>query len=127
MKNIGIYIINIVIDLDDTICFPNHEFKDTTNKYALAKPNEPIIEKLRELKLKGVDITIFSSRRMVTHNGDLEKIEEDVGLVTRIWLEKYDVPYDNLLFGKPYSSTYYVDDKALSPEKFVLNDLSEFI
>ena len=34
------------IDLDDTICFPNHEFTDSFKKYGEAKPNIPIIEKV---------------------------------------------------------------------------------
>ena len=112
----------IVMDLDDTICFPNHLEKGTHEKYALAKPDIKVISKLQELKEKGYYIIIASARRMLTHNGDLEKIIADVGKVTEDWLEEYNVPYDELQFGKPYASSYYVDDKALRPEEFINKD-----
>lgn len=52
---------------------------------------------------------------MLTHNGDLKAIEEDVGSVTRTWLATHGVPYDELRFGKPYGDLY-IDDKACLPE-----------
>ena len=33
----------LCFDLDDTICFPNHEYSDAENKYGKAKPNLPMI------------------------------------------------------------------------------------
>jgi capsule biosynthesis phosphatase len=110
---------SICFDLDDTICFPNHNFDDTRRKYDAAKPNEKLIEAMRELRKKGFYITILSARRMLTHNGDIAKIIEDVESVTRDWLKRHDVPYDRLVFGKPYSSTWYVDDKSLTPGQFI--------
>lgn len=109
---------SIVFDLDDTICFPNHNEKDTHNKYALAVPNNSIILSMRQLKDIGYYITISSARRMVTHDGDIDKITADVGQVTIDWLKKHHVPYDELRFGKPYSSTWYVDDKAMDLNQF---------
>jgi len=41
---------NIVIDLDNTICFPNLEHKDTQRRYTEALPNYAVINKLRYLK-----------------------------------------------------------------------------
>lgn len=107
----------LVIDLDDTICFPNHEFKDTERKYGEAKPNEEFISKMVEIHDTFL-IVINSARRMLTHNGDLDKIEDDVRDITERWLEKYEVPYDELRFGKPYGE-YYIDDKALSIRDFL--------
>ena len=109
---------SIVFDLDDTICYPNHSAKDTHSKYALAAPNNSLISYMRQLKDIGYHITISSARRMVTHDGDIDKIIADVGQVTIDWLKKYDVPYDELRFGKPYSSTWYVDDKAMDLKQF---------
>jgi len=62
---------------------------------------------------------------MLTHNGDINKIKEDVELITKDWLNKYNVPYDELIFGKPYSTTYYVDDKAMTINQFINNDFKE--
>mgnify|MGYP000856286966 CR=1 FL=1 len=115
---------SIVFDLDDTICFPNHDAKDTLTKYGKAEPNWPVIEKMRELKSMGYMITILSARRMVTHNGDIDAIIKDVAEVTIAWLDEYKVPCDDLQFGKPYSSTYYVDDKAMNIEEFLSKDFT---
>lgn len=109
---------SIVFDLDDTICFPNHNEKDTFKKYGLAKPNQKIIDYMHILKDQGYDITISSARRMVTHDGDIDKIIEDVGQITVDWLDSHNVPFDEINFGKPYSSTYYVDDKAMNLDQF---------
>jgi len=109
----------IVFDLDDTICFPNHSGKDTYMKYAMAKPNTPVIDGMLKLKEQGYYIIIHSARRMLTHNGDLQKILADVQHITIHWLHDYGVPYDELVFGKPYADTYYVDDKAMTIEGFL--------
>ena len=109
---------SIVFDLDDTICRPNHKANDTYNKYVLACPNYRVIHFMKYLHHKDYRIIISSARRMLTHNGDVAKIIEDVYEVTEAWLNKYNVPYDELHFGKPYSSTYYVDDKAMNLKDF---------
>lgn len=107
-----------VIDLDDTICFPDHSKTDTYSKYTLAKPNEKMIERIRRLKNDGCTIIIHSARRMLTHKGNIEAIEKDVGSVTRQWLTEHAVPYDELIFGKPYGD-FYIDDKAVNLNDFV--------
>ena len=109
---------SIVFDLDDTICSPIHTGATTEEKYGKALPNQEVIDGMHKLAKAGFHITSASSRRMLTHNGDIEKILDDVGEITWQWLEDHDVPYHELVFGKPYSSTYYVDDKAMTPEMF---------
>ncbi len=59
---------------------------------------------------------------MLTHNGEIEKIEADVREVTEEWLERYGVKYDELKFGKPYG-VYYIDDKSLSIEDFLEGEI----
>jgi len=54
---------------------------------------------------------------MLTHKGNLTAIELDVGDATRFWLEEHSVPYDQLIFGKPYGDVY-VDDKAVNANDF---------
>lgn len=111
---------SIVFDLDDTICFPNHSEKDTYVKYGLAEPNLPVIESMRRLREMDYRIVIHSARRMVTHDGNIDRVVADVGQITIDWLKRYNVPYDELRFGKPYSSTWYVDDKAMNLEQFFM-------
>ena len=102
-------------DLDDTICYPNHEAKDTFEKYGKALPCTEIIKHIKYLKKLSEEnqIIIYTARRMVTHDGDLEKIKEDVQEITENWLSEFEVPYDSLIFGKPYADVY-IDDKALN-------------
>tara|TARA_A100001011_G_scaffold21265_1_gene21373 strand:- start:3420 stop:3773 length:354 start_codon:yes stop_codon:yes gene_type:complete len=112
---------SLCFDLDDTICFPNHEYSDAENKYGKAKPNLPVIKAMQDLYLKGNSIIIYTARRMLTHKGDLNKIENEVGNLTRTWLTYYNVPYDELIFGKPYADVY-IDDKGLD-----LKDLDKWV
>jgi len=112
----------IVFDLDDTICYPNHDAKDTKTKYGMAAANDEVISRMHNLSNAGYYIIIHSARRMLTHNGDIDKIHEDVWDVTVDWLSRAAVPYDELVFGKPYANTYYVDDKAMN-----LSDFEEWV
>ena len=112
---------SIVFDLDDTICFPNHDQTESYEKYGRAAPNVPVIEGMQQLYDAGYHITISSSRRMVTHDGNIAKIISDISEITETWLDKHKVPYHEIQYGKPYSSTYYVDDKAMTPEMFCNN------
>lgn len=108
----------IVMDLDDTICFPNLEHKESEIRYGQAKPNQPIIDHMKKLSEEGWEFVISTARRMVTHKGDVQKIIDDVGTLTENWLKKHDVPYSYIQWGKPYAA-YYVDDKAMSLKDFL--------
>lgn len=108
----------LVIDIDHTICTPNDSEKDTFEKYGKATPILEMIESIRSAKEKGFRIVLLTARRMETHNGDINKVIEDVGELTINWLNDHGVPYDELMFGKP-SAVYYVDDKALRPDEFI--------
>ncbi len=99
-------------DLDDTICFPNSEFKDSERKYSQALPNLAVIETVRNLYSEKHEIIIFTARRMLTHQGDIEKIKSDVEKITNDWLIEHMVPFNQLIFGKPYAD-HYIDDKAV--------------
>lgn len=107
-----------VIDLDGTLCQPNLHIEDSEGRYAIATPSLSVIERVRELKSRGHTIIIHTARRMKTHNGDVQKVIEDVGALTEEWLRRHDVPYDQLVFGKP-NGDFYVDDKGISIEAFL--------
>jgi capsule biosynthesis phosphatase len=108
----------LIVDIDDTICFPNHTQTKTSLKYGLAVPNEPMIKSLQVAKERGYKIVLHTARRMLTHNGDINKIIEDVGECTKNWLDRHNVPYDEIVWGKPYG-VYYIDDKAMRPDEFI--------
>lgn len=98
----------IVIDLDGTICTLRKPEED----YADVLPIPGAIEQLQKLKKERHYIIIHSARHMKTCNGDIAEVEKRVGEKTRQWLEKYNIPYDELIFGKPYGHVY-IDDLAL--------------
>lgn len=104
---------SILVDIDDTITI------DTTDTYENKKPNIELINKLWEYKNNGYEIILFTARRMKTHNGDEAKIIKDIGLITLQWLEKHNVPFDAIRFGKPYASEFMIDDKAIRPDEFI--------
>lgn len=108
----------LVVDLDDTICIPNHDEKDTYRKYGLAKPIPEMIEALKAARKRDYKIVISTARRMLTHRGDINKVIEDVDEITTTWLNEFEVPYDEIQYGKPYG-VYYIDDKAMLPYSFI--------
>jgi len=111
---------SLVVDLDDTICVADKTEADPIVKYSNALPIKPIINKLKQYHSDGWYITIHTARHMVTCNNDADIAYGRLGPVTVEWLDKHKVPYDQVVFGKPYGK-FYIDDKALSLKDF-LND-----
>lgn len=110
---------SLVVDLDDTICTTDKTVKDPVEKYSNATPIDSVIKKLNEYHQKGWYITIHTARHMVTCNNDVDEVYSRMGDVTIGWLDRNEVPYDQVVFGKPYGK-YYIDDKAMLPEEFIL-------
>jgi hypothetical protein len=50
---------------------------------------------------------------MKTHNGNIGKINADIGKITFDTLEKFNIPYDEIYFGKPHAD-FYIDDLAIN-------------
>jgi capsule biosynthesis phosphatase len=112
----------IVCDLDDTITI-NDSHKDYTEK----APNMPVILRLREYQKLGFDIVIFTARNMRTYEGSIGKINKFTLPIIMKWLDKWEVPYDEIIVGKPWCGTdgFYVDDKAIRPDEFAKMNPSE--
>jgi capsule biosynthesis phosphatase len=81
--------------------------------YKTVRPIWRNIEYLKFLKNCGHTIIIYTARRMKTHKGNVGAIISDVGKITIETLEKFEIPYDELFFGKPYAN-FYVDDLAVN-------------
>lgn len=111
---------SLVVDLDHTLCVGDLGIESSLIRYATAKPILPTIERLREAHRKGWYITIFTARHMRSCNNDAEFAFNKLGQVTADWLDLNEVPFDQLVFGKPYGM-WYIDDKAMTIETF-LND-----
>jgi capsule biosynthesis phosphatase len=98
----------IVFDLDGVIC----ELKKPSESYADVIPKNDIIEKMRDLKKDGHYLIIHTGRHMRTCDGDVSKVIKKIGKITEDWLKKWKVPYDKLIFGKPYADIY-IDDLGI--------------
>lgn len=98
----------IVIDLDGTIC----PIKKPGQTYSDLKPLPGAVERIRELRAAGHYIIIQTARNMATRQSNLGQVMKHVGKVTLDWLERYDVEYDELYFGKP-NAEVYIDDRAI--------------
>lgn len=111
----------IIIDLDDTICTTlNGDYKN-------AMPKHDVIEKIKEYKLMGFDIVINTSRNMRSYDGNVGKINANTLPIIIDWLDKHNVPYDEIYTGKPWCGFdgFYVDDKAIRPDEFTLMSYDE--
>ena len=105
----------LIVDIDNTLC------KTTNSDYENSKPIIPVIDKLREYKELGFTIVLFSSRNMRTFESNIGKI--NIHTVPKLikWLHKFDVPFDELLIGKPWCGNdgFYIDDRAVRPSEFL--------
>jgi capsule biosynthesis phosphatase len=107
----------IVMDIDGTIC----EIKKKDEEYIDIKPKMEVIKKLNQLKNDGYYIILFTSRQMRTYKGNVGKINANTAKTLFEWLDKHNIPYDEIYFGKPWcgKNGFYVDDRAIRPREFV--------
>jgi capsule biosynthesis phosphatase len=112
----------IVIDLDDTITIG-----DSSDSYAEKLPRTDVIETLRRYQQDGFTISIFTSRNMRTHKGNVGLINVHTLPIIHEWLNKHDVPFDEIIVGKPWCGFegFYVDDKAIRPAEFASMSYAE--
>lgn len=104
----------IIIDLDDTICTTE------AGDYRNATPVGAVIERLRWYRSQGFEIAIHTSRNMRTYAGSVGKINVNTLPLILEWLQRHDVPYDEIYVGKPWCGHdgFYVDDRAVRPSEF---------
>ncbi|ELV8692961.1 HAD-IIIC family phosphatase [Vibrio vulnificus] len=105
---------NLVVDLDGTLTLLDN------NDYSKVSPRKKVIEKLRRYKEEGFTITIATARNMRTFEGNLGKINIHTLPTIIEWLNKHEVPYDNIILGKPWCGNegFYIDDKSVRPSEF---------
>ena len=115
--------VTFIFDIDGTLC----PIKQEGGRYEDLIPYAHMIEKLRWYHSKGAKIVLFTSRNMNTYRGNLGKINIHTAKTLLAWLEKWDIPYDELLYGKPWpgKNGFYVDDRTIRPDEFLEMDLEE--
>ncbi len=104
----------LIVDLDDTITVT------VKGDYEHSKPIQKTIDLLKKYKEEGFDIVIHSSRNMRTYEANVGKI--NIYTLPNIinWLHTHDVPFDEIIVGKPWCGFegFYIDDKSIRPSEF---------
>lgn len=98
----------ICIDLDGVVC----KLKQPGQSYADLDPVPGAVERLRSLRAAGWYIILATARHMKTCQGNPGLVIARQGKVTLDWLEKHQVEYDEIHFGKPHADVY-LDDNAM--------------
>jgi capsule biosynthesis phosphatase len=115
----------IVMDVDGTLCLkkqPSESYEDCT-------PIAEVVETLRAYRAEGFYVILATSRNMNTHNGNIGLITATTAKTLMAWLDRHDIPYDELYVGKPWGGKggFYVDDKAIRPDEFTRLSYQEIL
>lgn len=112
-----------VFDIDGTIC----PIKKSEEKYEDLVPFSEIVDKMRYYHDNGARIILFTSRNMRTYQGNIGLINKHTAAVLAKWLEKWEIPYDEIIYGKPWAGKkgFYVDDRTVRPTEFLNCDVDE--
>jgi len=86
----------IAIDFDGTIA-KDKKFPD------IGEPEEGVKEALSKIKEMGYTILIYTCR-----SKDAEALE-----LVREWLDKHEIPYDDIFEGEKPFAKFYIDDRAI--------------
>ena len=115
--------ITLIFDVDGTLC----PIKKKEEEYIDLVPDEEMVEKLKYYKENGARIVLFSSRNMNSYKGNLGLINANTAVIMQEWLKKWNIPYDEILFGKPWPGHkgLYIDDRAVRPDEFLEHSFDE--
>ncbi len=107
----------IVMDIDGTLC----PLKSEREEYSSLHPCSEVVNKLREYRELGFYIVLQTARNMRTYNGCLGLINKHIAKILLEWLERYNIPFDEIYYGKPWQGKggFYVDDKTIRPDEFL--------
>ncbi len=108
---------SFVFDIDGTLC----PIKKKDERYEDLIPYPEMVEKLKEYKEQGARIVLYTSRNMNTYKGNIGLINKNTAVVLNEWLEKWQIPYDEIVYGKvwPGHKGFYVDDRTVRPDEFL--------
>ena len=112
-----------VDDIDGALC----PIKGKDEKYEDMIPYADMVKKIREYKVGGAKIILFTSRNMNSYGGNIGLINANTAKVILKWLEKWDIPYDEIIYGKPWPGHkgFYVDDRTVRPDEFLNKSVEE--
>ena len=107
----------LVVDVDGTLC----PVRKPSENYEDLIPDLRMVEKLREYQQRGYTILLHTARNMNTHKNNLGLINRHTAPLLLAWIEKWNIPCDQILFGKPWPQKkgFYIDDRAVRPNEFL--------
>lgn len=114
---------SFVFDIDGTIC----PIKRPEERYEDIVPYHNIVKKMRYYHDNGAKIILYTSRNMKTYQGNIGLINKNTAKILLDWLEKWNIPYDELVYGKPWPGHkgFYVDDRTVRPDEFLNKTVEE--
>lgn len=109
--------LTFIFDIDGTIC----PIKAKNEEYIDLVPYQEMVQKIKEYKEQGAKITLLTSRNMNSYGGNIGLINANTAKVLLQWLDKWDIPYDEIVYGKPWPGHqgFYVDDRTIRPDEFL--------
>lgn len=115
--------VSLIFDIDGTLC----PIKSKEERYEDLVPYDRMIRQLREYKQAGARIVLFTSRNMNTYEGNIGLINANTAKTLLNWLEKWDIPFDEIIYGKPWPGHhgFYVDDRSVRPDEFLQYTIEE--
>ena len=108
---------SFVFDIDGTLC----PIKKKEENYEDLIPFSDMVNRLKYYKENGARIVLYTSRNMNSYNGNLGLINKYTAKALLEWLEKWEIPYDEIVYGKvwPGHKGFYVDDRTVRPDEFL--------
>lgn len=115
--------LTFIFDIDGTLC----PIKGKDERYEDIVPYPEMVEKIRDYKQQGAKIILYTSRNMNTYKGNIGLINANTAGVILEWLKKWDIPYDEIIYGKPWPghNGFYVDDRTVRPDEFLNRTVDE--
>jgi hypothetical protein len=105
-------------DLDDTLCERDGGLEDLgIEKYRHSRPIPKMINKVNQLYDDGNTIYIYTARGMSQFKGDVNKIINELYILTLDSLNEWGVKHHGLIMGKLHYDLL-IDDKSLGKENF---------
>lgn len=96
----------ICIDIDGVLC----QLRRPEQQYADLEPVPGAVEKMTSLKQAGHYLILCTARHMATCNSNIGMVMARQGRTLFDWLAKYQIPYDEIWFGKPHADVYLDDN-----------------
>ena len=115
--------LTFIFDIDGTLC----PIKGKDERYEDVVPYKSMVERIQEYKAGGAKIVLFTSRNMNSYHGNIGLINAHTAKIVLNWLEKWEIPYDEIIYGKPWPghNGFYVDDRTVRPDEFLTKLVDE--